>query len=1252
MNPNESDHASRATHHASPASTRGFWSLFVVQFQGAFSDNVYRTLAMFLFVGMTLPFYNDTSRPVRMALVGALFALPFILFSMAGGFLADRFSKRSVAIGTKIAEIVIMLLATAALWWNEPILLLATVFLMGAQSAFFGPTKYGLLPELLPEKKLSWGNGVIELGTFLAIVAGTIGGGWLFEVLTGRQAWAGVILVSLAVLGTLWSFGITRIPAADSGKKFQANTFADFGKQLGLIRKDRVLMLAIVGNTYFFFLGALIQQYTIYSFGKDLLGLSEGQITAWLMSAVALGIGLGSYAAGRLSGNKIEYGLVPLGSIGMTLAGGFLALATPTVQGTVIGLVLYGFFCGFFIVPVTALIQHRPDRSDRGAIIAAGNLLSFVGIFIAAGVFALFAGVFHFNPRQIFLFTTLMTVGGTLYALWLLPDAFLRFIMWIATHTIYRIKVLGRDNIPSKGGALFVCNHLSLADAALLQAAVERPIRFIMLKAMYDKPFIGTWAKLTGAIPISSELRPRDMIKSLQAASDAIRNGEVVCIFAEGQITRIGQMMPFRRGFERIMKDVDAPIIPVGLDGVWGSIFSFSDHKFLWKWPRRFPYPITVNFGKAMLPTATPFEVREAVQELLAKAWAERKTRMRPLHHAFVVSSRRRPRRFAMADATTPAVTFGGALTRSILLARRLKKVWAGQKMVGLMLPPSVGGALVNWAALFCGKVPVNLNYTLSEESLASCAKQCELKTVLTSRAFIEKVKLKLPGEVVFIEDVMGRASGTGVSPVQADVQSQPTPGTETTASPDRQDACPTTKPSVWEKLTALFIARCLPVAWIDRAIGNRQSAINNPLDSLATVIFSSGSTGEPKGVMLSHYNVGSNLNQLGQTFAFGGADKVLGVLPFFHSFGFTGTLALPAVLGIGVVYHPNPLDAKTIGPLIADHEVTFVLATPTFLQLYMRGCSPEQFGSVRLVAVSAEKLSDRLAAAFEEQFGIRPFEAYGCTECSPAVTVNTHDFRAAGFRQVGAKRGKIGHPLPGICVRIVDPANPDPNAPLPLGQSGLLLVRGPNVMLGYLGKPEKTAEVLVAAGILPAVEPGFQPGGKGVASTEITGNSEAAAGAILSPGGKMPPSTSGKMPDATQHWYITGDIAALDEDGFIQITDRLSRFSKIGGEMVPHIKVEEKLHELASTTEQTFVVTSVADEKKGERLIVLHKLADDKLQPVLEKLTASDLPNLWKPKADSFVRLEAFPMLGTGKLDLRKVKELAQKSSVAEAQN
>jgi acyl-[acyl-carrier-protein]-phospholipid O-acyltransferase / long-chain-fatty-acid--[acyl-carrier-protein] ligase len=358
-------------------------------------------------------------------------------------------------------------------------------------------------------------------------------------------------------------------------------------------------------------------------------------------------------------------------------------------------------------------------------------------------------------------------------------------------------------------------------------------------------------------------------------------------------------------------------------------------------------------------------------------------------------------------------------------------------------------------------------------------------------------------------------------------------------------------------------------------------------LDDLATVIFSSGSTGDPKGVMLTHYNIMSNAEQMEQTFAFHGSDRILGILPFFHSFGFTATLIGPAALGFGAVYHPNPLDAKAIGELVLHYRVTFLAATPTFLQLYLRSCQPEQFGSLQFVVTAAEKLPERLAQAFEDKFGIRPLEGYGATECAPAVAVNTHDFRAAGFRQVGAKRGKIGHPLPGVSVRIVDP---DTFAPKLVGESGMLLVRGPNVMKGYLGRPEKTAEVL------------------------------------------------------KDGWYITGDVAAIDEDGFLQITDRLTRFSKIGGEMIPHIKIEEKLHELAGVTEQTFAVTGVPDEKKGERLVVLHTLGDDKLKPVLEQLAASDLPNLWKPRPDQFLRIDALPRLGTGKLDLQKLREIALK--------
>jgi acyl-[acyl-carrier-protein]-phospholipid O-acyltransferase/long-chain-fatty-acid--[acyl-carrier-protein] ligase len=1172
--------------HRTPGSTSGFWALIVTQFQGAFSDNVLKNLVVFVALFATGQAAMSLSEKHAYGeLIGALFSLPFILFSMAGGFLADRFSKRSVMLGVKIFELAVMTLVLAGLWRTDKNLLLAGVFLMGTHSAIFGPSKYGSLPELLPERRLSWGNGVLELGTFMAIILGTVAAAILAEQFRDRQWVSGLLLIVLAFLGLTACLGITRVPAADPVKKFHPNFPRQILRQLRVMRGDRPLVLALLGNTYFNFLGALLL-LNLFFYGANVLGVTETKI-GLLNVALAMGIGLGSVAAGYLSGGKIEYGLVPIGAFGLSIVSALLASPSLTVSRAFGLLVLLGFAGGFFIVPISALLQHRPDPRKKGEVLAVANWLSFVGVFVASGAHWLLAQKLQLSPRQVFFIGGILTLAGAIYVLVLLPDALLRFLLWCATHSIYRIRVLGRDHIPEKGGALFVCNHVSFVDALLLLASTDRQVRFMMFKGTYELPYVKPFAKILSIIPISSEQRPREMIKSLQTASEAIRNGEVVCIFAEGQITRIGHLLPFRRGFERIMKGVEAPIVPVAMDGVWGSIFSFHKGRFLWKLPRRFPYPVTINYGKPLPPTSTPFQVRAIVQELLVEAWQDRKNRMRPLPIAFVNTAHKHPFRFAMADAQNTRVSFGAALVKSIFLARRLRKLWSGQKMVGVLLPPSVPGALVNYAALLLGKVPVNLNYTVSEETLASCIRQCDIKTVVTSKAFLDRLKLKLPCETVLLEEVVA-------------------------------------KPGFDEKLIAFFIAWFVPDRFLQRLLGAERKT---QLDDLATVIFSSGSTGEPKGVMLSHYNIGSNVEQLEQVFGLNHRDSFLGILPFFHSFGFTGTLCLPVVLGVGVVYHPNPLDAKAIGPLIRHHHLTFLLATPTFLQLYLRGCSPEDFGSLRIVMTGAEKLPDRLASAFEEHFGIRPLEGYGCTECAPAVAVNTYDFRSAGFRQIGAKRGKIGHPLPGVSVKIVDPENPWNGGNLPMGQPGMMLVSGPNVMLGYLGKPEKTAEVLVQ------IKSSSSSSSFSFSKQIETGKAE----------------DENENEDEPTKWYCTGDIAAIDEDGFLQITDRLSRFSKIGGEMVPHIKVEEKLHELAGSTEQTFVVAGVPDEKKGERLVVLHKLADGQLASCLEKLAQCDLPNLWKPRADQFFRVEQFPLLGTGKLDLRKVKETAQKLSTTD---
>ena len=1122
------------------AAQRGFWALFAASFQEAFNDLSFRTLVTFFILGIGI---SQAERDWLVSLTLALFSVPFILFSMAGGYFADRYSKRSVTLVMKAVEVGSMSLGVVALAFGNVPLLLTVVFLVSAQSALFGPSKWGLLPELLPEKRLSWGNGLMQFGTYLAAILGTVAGGVLSDAFTGRPQWSGVILMATAAAGFLFSMAISRVPAANPTRKLRVEFVSDLAAQLRVIRQDRTLSLAVLGNAYFLFLASLLQ-LNILRYGKDVLQLGDVQ-NSYLQAAIAIGIGVGSVAAGYLSGNKIEYGLIPLGSLGIVALAGVLSLDGLGFQSVAVFLALLGFFGGFFIVPIGALIQHRPSADVRGGVIAAANLLSWVGALLAAGADFLLTSVAGVAPPGVFLLGAAMTLAGTIYVLRLLPDSLLRLLLWMLTHTLYRIRLEGRDNIPEKGGALLVSNHLSLIDAVLLIASTDRPIRFLIDQEWYEKAWLRPFARVLRLIPVSPEQRPRELIHALREAGDAVRSGELVCIFAEGQITRTGNLLPFRRGYERIMKDVDAPIIPVHLDNVWGSIFSFERGKFVWKWPRRIPYSVTVSFGAPMPPTAAPPDVRQAVQELHAEAYQHHRDWLLPLHRSFLRTARRHPFRFAMADARVPQLRFGVALLRTLFLARRLKPLWKDQDQVGILLPPSVGGALVNYAARLLGKVPVNLNYTASAETLASCARQCGLQTVVTAQAFLERVKIQVPGRALLLEDVAA-------------------------------------KPRITEKLLAFLLALC-PAGLLERALGRKQPS---SLDELATIIFSSGSTGHPKGVLLTEFNIAANIEQMLQVVHLEERDRLLGILPFFHSFGFTVGLWLPAVAGIGVVYHHNPVEAKAIGGLVRQYRVTLLVATPTFLQAYIRRCSPEDFGSLQFVMAGAEKLPERVATAFEDRFGIRVQEGYGCTECAPVVAVNVADFRGTGFRQVGAKRGKIGHPLPGVAVRIVDPES---GKPVPLGQHGMLLVRGPNIMQGYLGQGEKTAEVLRAG------------------------------------------------------WYATGDIAFLDEDGFLEITDRLSRFSKIGGEMVPHMKVEETLQELAGVDEPVFAVTGVPDEHKGERLVVLHTLSEERLQQCVAKLSSTDLPNLWKPDNRQFFRIESLPYLGTGKLDLRKVRELAQ---------
>ncbi len=1126
--------------------SRSFWALMVTQFLGAANDNAFRFVVMFMVLARVAG-GADEQVPYVSA-VGAVFVLPFLIFATLAGGLADRFSKRAVIVAAKVAEIAVMSLAVLAFLCASLWPALAVLFLMGAQSTFFSPAKYGILPEMLPEEQLSRGNGIIQMLTDVAIIAGMVASGFMADAFEGELWKAGLVLVGVAVAGTASSLFVGRVPPAAPDARPRANVAAEMWQNLRELRTDRALFLCVLGVSFFWLMGACFQlNFPVYA--QNLMGLSRTR-TAMLLALTAVGIGAGAMLAGRLSGQKVEFGLVPIGAALVAAFSVDLGFAWQSTYRAAFDVFMLGIGAGLYLIPLAAFVQMRAPAERRGTVLATNNFLSFAGILAAAGLYFL-AGAAGAGPHEMFGLLALLVVGVTAFIFTELPEFLLRFCLWSLTHSLYRLTVVHPERVPGRGGALLVCNHVSYMDALLVLAGLQRFVRFVMFRRFYENRLLNWGCRLLKVIPVSESDGPREMIRSLRRASQAVRDGELVCIFAEGSITRTGNMTRFRRGFERIMKDVDAPIIPVHIDRMWGSLFSFAGGRAVWKWPALHGGKVTVSFGEPLPPQTAAPEVRQAVGELGAEAFRLRKADQALLHEAFVRAARSARLRTAMADSSGAVLSGGALLTKALALADLLRRETPGQEMVGVVLPACVAGAVVNAALPLAGKVAVNLNFTSGSDAFRSAIEQCGIRTVITSRAFRRKVPLPAePERVIEAEDLPGMIGR-------------------------------------WAAIRAALKAHLLPQFILRRLYGGKARSV----DELATVIFSSGSTGEPKGVMLTHGNIMSNIEGLAQVFGLGPNDRICGVLPFFHSFGFAATLWYPLVKRVGALYHPSPVEGPAIGALVRQYGATVLLATPTFLRIYTRSVPPGDFASLQLVVVGAEKLREDLAQAFHEKFGIRPAEGYGCTECSPVVSVNVPDFRSRGIVQRGTRPGTIGQPLPGVAVRIVEP---ETREPLPIGEDGLLLVKGPNVMKGYLGRPDLTAEVI------------------------------------------------------RDGWYDTGDIARLDEDGFLTITDRLSRFAKIGGEMVPHIKVEEAIvealgPEAAEAGEPLFAVTSVPDQRKGERLVVLHRELPLAPQQLWEELREADLPKLWMPDRDAFVRVDRIPVLGSGKLDLKALRELAR---------
>lgn len=1266
--------------------SRTYAGLLLTQFFTALNDNLFRWLV----IGIGKDYYPEN--PAFVLMVGtACFVLPYLFLAAPAGYFADRFRKRTVILCCKWAELAILILGTLAIVIGSFWLLIFVVLLLGAQSSLFAPARFGSLPELLKPEAISPANGWFGFATIGATVLGMAGGSYLYDVAgyKGMEHWyiPGATVIAVALAGLITSYMIRGVPAGDPGRPFPWLAIRATIDELKTLSERPSLIRVAIGIAFFWAVGALavnnIDQFTMESGG-----LHESDKTPLLL-CLTIGLAIGSVLAGILSGDHVELGLLPIGLFGVAIFSTLLFFVPPqifepgdAVTGGLIwaGALLFflGVSSGMFDVPLEAYLQRRSDPDRRGAVLAASNFLTFSGILVTSILFFVMrapmpgdlaripddlrglplaaadaerlealkeqhasnwaatekdrdslrslaaeeklesrdfgkireltkdlpeslrrealvqlvsADIEHreshgipFTPafylalspddrlliretidqtvgppllstREVFLVVGAMATPVMAYAVWLIPQTTIRFFVWLLVHSIYRVRVVGKQHLPAHGGAVFVCNHVSWLDGFLLLLVTSRRVRMVVFSGNFAGDWLTRWAKWWGTILLDAK-RPKEVVAALREARESLKNGELVGIFPEGGISRTGQIMSFRPGLMKILEGTDAPVIPVYLHGLWGSIFSFSGGKFFWKRPRRWPYPVTIYFGPPIEKPKDVHEVRRAVQELGAHAMTA-KPETQSLEERFIRMCKKRLRSRKVADLLAGEMTGGQLLMRTLILRRLLRRhvLTENEKYVGLLLPSSVVGLVANLAVALDRRVAVNLNTTVTCETLNYCIKEAGIKHVLTSRKVMEKLSerepMNLDCEVVYMEDF-------------------------------RED--PAKGPTTGDKIAGVLGAYILPTKVLVKQLGIDKIDLDDEL----CLVFTSGSTGKPKGVMLTHRNIAHNVEAVSQVVHLRKEDVLVGILPFFHSFGSTITLWGTATLDIGGIYHISPLDAKQVGKVIQKFGGTIIVATPTFLRMYLARCTPEEFKTLDVVVAGAEKLPEDLSDAFEKKFGVRPVEGYGATELSPLVSVNIPPSRSIDQFQVDLKEGTVGRPVPGVTAKILDL---DSGKELSANQPGMLWIKGPNVMKGYLNRPEQTSEV---------IEDG---------------------------------------------WYKTGDVAYLDDDGFIKITGRISRFSKIGGEMVPHLLVEEAIEKILGGQDAgalQVAVTAVPHPTKGERLIVLHTTLSKPVDEIRKELAGMGLPNIFIPGTDSWLETSEIPVLGTGKLDLTELRRRA----------